>query len=153
MHDLSQCCSKIGKKFVKSLWIKKICNDNLNFTNFHSVRKKNVEPIFAKLHFSEIFHEIQTFSYHDFFRIRLARLYTDAAADVEGLTWPSISSIWHWGGNDLRFKNAFTHFFWRHALHTMNGIDASIQRKSYLSSYYSCSTFVNQRTFVYVFIN
>ena len=55
--------------------------------------KKTVEANFAKLHFSEIFHEIMTFSYHDIFRIRLPRLYTDAASDVEGLTWPSISSI------------------------------------------------------------
>ena len=110
-HNLSQCCSKIGKKFVKSLWIIKICNDNWNFTNFHSIRKQNVEANFAKLRFSEIFMKFWHFLIMIFFRISLSRLYTDAAADVEGLTWPSISSIWHWGGNDLRFKNAFTHFF------------------------------------------
>ena len=111
MHDLSQCCSKIGKKFVKSLWIKKNLQWQLKLHQFSFWSKKQRWGKLCQITFFRFFMKFRHFLIMIFFRIRLSRLYTDAAADVEGLTWPSISSIWHWGGNDLRFKNAFTHFF------------------------------------------
>ena len=73
--------------------------------------KKTLNQSLPNYIFQRFFMKFRHFLIMIFFHIRLSRLYTDAAADVEGLTWPSISSIWHWGGNDLRFKNAFTHFF------------------------------------------
>ena len=109
----------------------------------HSIQINLKKKRWGKLLLNCIFFRIFCQVY--FFRIRQKSIYS--CCWCRGLTWPSISSIWHWGGNDLRFKNAFTHFF--DVTHCTQWMGSMPQYRGKTISALIVCTFVNQRTFVY----